>query len=92
MHRISGRINLPYLISGIRPDTGINLPDIRPNWKDIRPSGYPAKSVSGASLVFVFLVFSQLLNISANSNWQIRFYVALNREREKGIFAEISTI
>jgi hypothetical protein len=56
MHRISGRIIPPFFISGIRPDTrlpcrisGIRLLD----WPDIRPAGYPAKTVSGASLEII---------------------------------------
>jgi hypothetical protein len=46
MHRISGRIIRPFLISGIRPVAGI------------RPAGYPAKSVSVASLenILFFLI------------------------------------
>jgi hypothetical protein len=70
MHQISGRIIRPFLISDIRPDTrlpcpisdrisGIRLLDN----PDIRLAGYPAKTVSGASLLtsnYLGLIFHRL--------------------------------
>jgi hypothetical protein len=44
MHRISGRIIRPFLISGTRPDSGFDLLDIWPDvgYTELKIAGYHA--------------------------------------------------